>query len=127
MIVRGFKIEPGADLSRANLMDAYLWRADLSGADLSCADLSGADLSRANLSGADLRYANLRYADLRNAKLSGADLWCAHLYNTLLTADQLMWMTLTGQITPYQANQCTVLITQDKQMVDTDQTGCYTD
>lgn len=43
-----------ADLSGADLSDAYLGQADLRGADL-----SGADLSRAGLRGADLRGADL--------------------------------------------------------------------
>ena len=97
MIVRGYTIKPGADLRHANLSGADLTGANLSGADLSCAYLTGTDLSGANLRGAKL------------------------------TADQLMWLTLTSQITPDQAAGCKVLITKDKQMVDTDQTSCYTD
>ena len=73
-----------ADLSGANLSDAYLRGADLRyanlsdedlrGADLRGADLRYADLRGANLRGADLRYANLRGANLRGANLSDADL-----------------------------------------------------
>ena len=58
-----------ADLSGANLSDAYLRGADLRYANLSDADLRGADLR-----GADLRYADLRGANLRGANLSDADL-----------------------------------------------------
>ena len=83
MIVRGFKIEPGAELRDADL------------------------------SGADLRDADLRDADLSGADLSGADLSGAYFIKTKLTSDQLMWLTLTGQITPDQANQCKVLKTQE--------------
>ncbi len=74
----------GADLSGANLSDAYLRGADLSGAnlrgaDLSYADLRGANLSDADLRGADLSYANLHGADLRGANLSDANLSGANL------------------------------------------------
>ena len=59
-----------ADLSGADLSDAYLYGADLSSADLSNAYLYGADLDGADLSGADLSYADLRYAYLYGADLS---------------------------------------------------------
>ena len=104
MMIKGYKIEPGAnlsganlrganlrganlygadlsgaylygaDLSGANLYDAYLYGADLSGANLYGADLSGAYLYGANLSGANLSGANLRFADLSGANLRFADL-----------------------------------------------------
>ena len=66
-----------ADLSGADLSEAYLSGADLSGAYLRGADLSGAylrraDLSRANLSGADLSGADLSGADLSEAYIRGA-------------------------------------------------------
>ena len=67
MIVNGYKIEKGANLSGANLRAAVLIGADLQGADLCGADLSRAELERANLRG----------ANLRGADLSGADLWGA--------------------------------------------------
>ncbi len=47
--VNGYTIEPGADLTRANLSGADLRRANLSGADLRRADLSGANLEEADL------------------------------------------------------------------------------
>lgn len=55
-------------------VDADLRGADLSGANLSDAYLRGADLSGANLRGADLSYADLRGANLSDANLSGANL-----------------------------------------------------
>jgi len=65
--------DSNADLSGANLRDAYLENADLSGADLSDADLSGAKLTDADLSNAKLIGANLNDADLRKADLSGVE------------------------------------------------------
>ena len=84
LTVNGYDIEPGADLSRAELSNADLVRADLSGANLTVADLSranlfGANLSDANLFGANLSDANLTVVDLSNADLSGAILGSADL------------------------------------------------
>jgi hypothetical protein len=99
MIVRGYEIEPGANLVRAylefedlagvDLTNANLYRSELEGTDLSGAilakaDLEGADLHDANLRGADLRGADLRKADLSGADLTGADLTGALLRNALL-------------------------------------------
>ena len=69
----------GADLRRANLRGADLWGADLWGADLWGADLREADLRGANLRGADLGGADLGGADLREANLRRANLWGANL------------------------------------------------
>ena len=74
----------GADLSNAYLREADLECADLSGADLHGAYLRGArlrvaDLSGACLRGADLSDANLSYADLRGADLSDANIRGAYL------------------------------------------------
>lgn len=77
MEIRGYKIEPNADLSGADLSDQNLHKADLSGANLYGANLEGANLYNADLSGAILSGADLGYADLRYAILSGADLGCA--------------------------------------------------
>ena len=60
----------GADLSEANLRDAYLHDAGLYGANLRGADLSEANLRDAHLYGADLRGANLSGADLSGAEVS---------------------------------------------------------
>ncbi len=78
-IVNGYEINPGADLSGANLYGADFSGANLSEADLSGANLYGADLSGANLSEADLSGANLYGADLSGANLSEADLSGANL------------------------------------------------
>ena len=69
----------GADLRGADLIGADLIGADLSDAYLSDAYLIGADLSDAYLRGAYLRGADLRGADLSDADLSGADLSGANL------------------------------------------------
>lgn len=110
-----------ADLSGANLREAFLLGADLSKTKLHQADLNGArlsqtDLSNADLSGADLRgawppSAVLRYAilvkanlsgvdlrgvDLSNADLQGADLSKADLSRTNLEGARLEGTDLTG-------------------------------
>jgi len=72
--VNGCKIEPGANLSDADLSGANLMGANLSGANLSGANLENANLSDANLSDADLRHSNLVGANLRHANLTGANL-----------------------------------------------------
>ena len=64
----------GANLRHANLRDADLTGADLRGADLTGADLRGAELTVADLRGADLRDADLRGAELTDAELRGANL-----------------------------------------------------
>jgi hypothetical protein len=99
MIVKGYDIEPRAelawaylkfeDLAGANLTNANLYRSELestnlSGAILAGADLEGADLHNANLRGADLTGADLRCANLSGADLTGADLTGALLQNALL-------------------------------------------
>jgi len=79
MIVNGYEIKPGVNLSYVNL----------SNADLSNARLCGARLCYANLSNASLRNANLSNADLRNANLSCASLSCADLSNARLCGANL--------------------------------------
>ncbi len=91
----------GADLSGANLSNAYLSGADLSLANLSDAylrdaDLSGADLSLANLSDAYLSFAYLSGAKLSDAYLSGADLSLADLRNANLSNAALFWADLSS-------------------------------
>jgi hypothetical protein len=78
--VNGYTIEPGAeltwaDLEGANLQGANLRKADLSNANLSGADLSGADLFGANLSGAWLSGANLSGAWLSEAVADENTTW----------------------------------------------------
>ena len=96
MEVRGYKIEPGANLRDVDLSSADLSGADLSGADLSSADLSGAWLSGANLSGANLSGANLSGAILHSTDLSGANLSNARLYDANLTFAKLRGADLAG-------------------------------
>ena len=106
MIVKGYKIEPAASLTRAvldgenlagaDLTAASLYRAELGGADLRGAILAKADLEGADLSGADLRGANLRGADLRRANLAGADLTGADLTGAFLVNALLYGADLTN-------------------------------
>lgn len=73
----------GADLSRANLEGADLTDADLTGATLVRADLTGADLRGATLVRADLTCASIVIADLRGASLGGASLGGANLADAI--------------------------------------------
>jgi hypothetical protein len=95
-----------ADLSHADLRNAYLKDADLSGANLSHANLSGAYLRDAYLIGTNLRDAELRDADLSDANLSGADLRDAKLRDANLSDANLSDVNLRS------AWECT-----DKQLV----------
>ncbi len=79
MKVKGYEIEPGANLQGANLREANLREADLQGANLREANLREADLREADLGGANLGGANLREANLREANLRGANLRGANL------------------------------------------------
>jgi len=87
--VKGDKEGKRADLSGANLSEAYLFGANLSRANLSGADLSGANLSRANLFGASLSRANLFGASLSRANLSRANLSRANLSEANLSRANL--------------------------------------
>ena len=79
----------GADLTEADLSDAFMMRIDLDSASLARAQLDRADLTdahlpRADLTDADLPNTNLQLADLRGAnledtKLEGANLSEANL------------------------------------------------
>jgi len=73
--VKGHKLQPGANLVKADLS-----RKDLRNAQLMGADLTDADLREADLRGADLSGAILVNADLRGAKLTGARLWRANMF-----------------------------------------------
>jgi len=91
----------GVDLRRSNLGGAKLSRvkldgADLSGVNLNGVDLSGANLSRANLSGANLDGADLGGANLGGADLSGADLSGANLFEASLDDTNLRKAILRG-------------------------------
>ena len=91
MHIKGYIIEP-----RANLSEADLREADLIGANLRGANLRGANLSGADLSGADLREAYLRGANLRGADLSRADLSEADLSGADLSRANLLGANLSG-------------------------------
>ena len=83
-------IQPGADLSGANLQGADLRGANMTGtnltnANLTGANLTGANLMNANLTGATLMNANLTWASLANANLTGASLTNANLIGANLT------------------------------------------
>ena len=82
-------VKGGADLCRANLLNADLNELNLQGARLSDADLSGSQLRYADLTGADLAGARmygteLCGSDLTSADLSRADLDNARLYSAVL-------------------------------------------
>jgi uncharacterized protein YjbI with pentapeptide repeats len=81
VVINGYSIEPGANLTGANL----------SGANLSFANLSGVDFTNANLTGAKLYFANLAGAYLINANLAGA-----YLFDANLTGANLTGANLTG-------------------------------
>jgi hypothetical protein len=80
-----------ADLSEANLIDAFLkganlFRVDLKRANLSLSTLIDAHLDGARLEGADLRNANLIGAHLNYVNLSNADLRKADLTEAFITS-----------------------------------------
>ena len=79
----------GADLHKANLVEAHLAGANLAGADLQMANLRRVDLQGANLRNAVLRYANLPGANLQDADLTGADLQGANLIRANFTGAKL--------------------------------------
>jgi Pentapeptide repeats (8 copies) len=79
----------GADLSTAQLQNAYLALAQLQGADLRDARLQGSTFAYAELQGADLVEAQLQGADLLEAELEGADLGYAELQGANLVRAQL--------------------------------------
>ena len=83
MVINGYVIEPGADLSGASFRRTDMTGADLSGANLTNVDfketiLVGANLSGANFTGERNQYGGLNVglynADLTNANLSNANL-----------------------------------------------------
>jgi len=97
--VRGYKIEPNANLVGAVLLQLNLANVDLSGADLTGADLQGSILTGANLANTELRDAILTGANLsganltgvlaNGAKLTGSNLEGANLTNADLTQVQM--------------------------------------
>ena len=85
-----------ANLTGADLRDAYLAGANLTGADLRDANLAGANLADANLAGADLRDAYLAGAYLVDAYLAGANLAGAYLTGAYLADAYLAGAYLAG-------------------------------
>jgi uncharacterized protein YjbI with pentapeptide repeats len=81
----------GADLTEADLSDAFMMRIDLDSASLARAQLDRADLTDAHLPRADLTD-----ADLPNANLQLADLRGAHLEDTKLEGANLSEANLEG-------------------------------
>ena len=120
--VNGYTIEPGADLTGANLSEAYRLRgrtspkAYLSGVTAPRGNLSGVDLTKANLrecalfkawfkksdcSGANLQnikgaQAKMQECILIGAKMAGADLTGTRLEGANLEDASLHTATLTG-------------------------------
>ena len=90
-----------ADLSVADLRNAYLGGvllndANLSGIKLNNAYLNGAYLVNTNLCGATLIDAKLNYADLRNANLTNANLTNANLNGVNLSNVKLNNMKIVS-------------------------------
>ena len=96
LTIGGWPIEPGADLSGANLSNAKILAADLTGANLTGANLERADLTGANLTGANLTNANLRNARLSRANLSQANLTNASLMQAFIDGAILKDSNLEG-------------------------------
>ena len=91
----------GANLTEANLTDTYLTDANLTGANLARANLAdaylaGANLTRAYLTGANLTGANLTGANLTDTYLARANLTEANLTDTYLAGANLTGAYLTG-------------------------------
>jgi hypothetical protein len=92
----GNNLEPGANLTNANLINAILDGANLTGAILTNAFLGDADLTGAFLTDADLTDADLRFANLNNAILTNADLAFANLFSADLRFANLNNADLTN-------------------------------
>ncbi len=96
----------GADLSRLNLDEVWLWRAKLRSAKLLDTSLKGANLAWAQLQHAVLTDAQMQHAHLAEAQLQkarlirvqlqGADLSDAHLQGAYLSGADLEGATLDG-------------------------------
>ncbi|EGJ29780.1 MULTISPECIES: pentapeptide repeat-containing protein [Moorena] len=93
--LNGSKLQ-GADLNQANLKGTYVIGANLEGADCNQANLQGAYLIKANLTDACLSDANLEGAFLRSAKLEQAILWNANLQRASLIQANLQEANLEG-------------------------------
>ena len=98
MVIDGYDIKPGANLTGANLEGANLEGANLTGADLTEAHLEGANLFEANLEGANLTGADLIRANLTEANLFEANLTGANLTRAILEGADLEGADLRGAI-----------------------------
>ena len=101
VIVDGYLIGPGANLTSSDLFEADLTQADLDGADLTNADLYQSNLNGSTLVGADLTDALLRYAsiadvDFTDANLENADLGLTNLSQSILAGTDLTGTSLDG-------------------------------
>ena len=115
MIINGYEIKQGANLTNADLRGADLRVADLTGVHLTNANLRGADLRNANLRDAYLMEADLTNADLTNANLTNADLRNANLTNANLMGVNLRY-TLCGnnkEIKTLQLGKWQIVITKN--------------
>ena len=79
VLVKGYRIYPGANLQNADLSFANLSGLNLTGANFTGANLIGSNLQSANLSGATLYGANLGSSRLRGANLTNANFMWAEL------------------------------------------------
>lgn len=78
-----------AELTEANMEEAYMEGVRLPAADLRVANLRECNLQQADLSGADLQEAILSFAQLQKADLTGANLWGAFMEKCQLDFAQL--------------------------------------
>ena len=92
----GNNLESHANLTGADLQNAYLFRADLEGANLTNAYLGEAFLGQARLMDADLTGADLSDAWVRLADLTGADLSGSDMTGVDLSGADLINVDLDG-------------------------------
>jgi len=95
-VINGCQIEAGtrcvgADLSGADLTNAFLQDADCSGADFSNTNLTNVDFGGSNLSGAKFTGANLTSTSFFEANLTGANLSGARFNCTWMPDDSVNW------------------------------------
>ncbi|MEC8025671.1 MAG: pentapeptide repeat-containing protein, partial [Myxococcota bacterium] len=91
ILINGYLIGPGANVSGVNLSGKDLSGTNLTGTDLTNADLTGTAFTAATLSNSNLTGANLTDADLTSANLTGAA-----LTNTDFTNAELLQSNLEG-------------------------------
>ena len=84
----------GAELTEANMEEAYLEGVRMPAADLRVANLRETNLKQADLTGADLQESILSFAQLQKADLTGANLWGAFMEKAHLDFARLRRATL---------------------------------